>query len=297
MRKLFPLLLTLYCLFNALATLGQNYTPLLNPSNEWQLTSCYEGDCITDIYYTDGDTIVNNLQYKILDGYHYINRNFLVREVIDEKKVFLSIILPNRIDEFLLYDFSLNVGDSIQMRNPLSPFPNNAGFFKLDSIENVFQNNQTYRFFHLSPNENNQISSNAIVWIEGMGGLSIINAPSGIANINGVGKITCFFKNGVLFYQDPSSWGNNCSATLSIASNEKKSPIISYPERKKIKISHAEFINQIACFDMAGNKIYDEKVNSQSSHLIDLKHLNPGIYIIKCFSNQEKFQSFKIVLY
>jgi hypothetical protein len=100
-----------------------------------------------------------------------------------------------------------------------------------------------------------------------------------------------------LFYQDPSNWGNNCSATLSITSNELKSPIISYPERKQIKINYAEFINQMACFDMAGNKIYDQKVNSQSSHIIDFNHLNSGIYILKCFSNDGKFQSYKIVLY
>ncbi len=63
---------------------AQNYKPLLDNFNEWHFTICDFG-CLTDIYYTDGDTVVNNVSYRILDGFHYISRTFLIREDIPAK--------------------------------------------------------------------------------------------------------------------------------------------------------------------------------------------------------------------
>ena len=85
-------------LFYTLSLQSQNYTPLLDQTNKWYVTTCYSG-CITDSYYTDGDTLVNNQMHKILDGYHYISRTFLLREDVNEKKVYLTKISGNRKDE------------------------------------------------------------------------------------------------------------------------------------------------------------------------------------------------------
>ena len=38
---------------------AQSYKQMLNHDSEWQLTVCNNG-CITDIYFTDGDTLYNN---------------------------------------------------------------------------------------------------------------------------------------------------------------------------------------------------------------------------------------------
>ena len=68
---------------------GQSYQEMLNHDIEWQLTSCNNG-CITDVYFTDGDTLYNGFNYKILNGYHYISKTFWLREHINDQKVFLS---------------------------------------------------------------------------------------------------------------------------------------------------------------------------------------------------------------
>ena len=65
---------------------------MLDHSSEWQLTVCNNG-CITDIYYTDGDTTYNNNNYKILNGYHYISKTFWLRENIQNEQVYLSFCL------------------------------------------------------------------------------------------------------------------------------------------------------------------------------------------------------------
>ena len=111
---------------------GQSYQEMLNHDIEWQLTSCNNG-CITDVYYTDGDTLYNAFNYKILNGYHYISKTFWLRENTNDQKVFLSFLQNNIRKEVLLYDFNLSKGDSININNPISPFPANPGMYIVDS--------------------------------------------------------------------------------------------------------------------------------------------------------------------
>lgn len=185
---------------------AQAYTPLLNVYNEWKFTTCYFG-CIDDKYYTDGDTLVDGNTYKILDGYHYISRTFLLREDVIEKKVYLKLANSTlRPNEFLLYDFSLSVGDSTNVYNPISPFPADAGTFILDSIvARPLEDGNSYRHFYLHPIDVVQSGTVRPVWIEGVGSLSLINAPGGTPYVNGVGKLSCFFKNEDLFYSQLDS--------------------------------------------------------------------------------------------
>ncbi|MBV1924471.1 MAG: hypothetical protein KUG68_10645, partial [Flavobacteriaceae bacterium] len=49
--------------------------------------------------------------------------------------------------------------------------------------------------------------------IEGVGSLSIITAPSGDADINEVGHLSCFFKNGESFYSNLDSI-EGCEPTI-----------------------------------------------------------------------------------
>ena len=131
---------------------AQSYKPLLDYYNEWNLRFCFASICDTDLYYTNGDTIVDGMNYKVLDGYHYISRGFLLREDVAQKKVYLKVILPSSTTDYLLYDFSLAVGDSIDMKNPVTPFPEDAGYFTIDSIvPRPLVDGNNYRHFYFSP--------------------------------------------------------------------------------------------------------------------------------------------------
>ena len=160
------------------------------------LTSCNNG-CITDVYYTDGDTSFNNYNYKILNGFHYISKTFWIRENIQEQKIYMSYENPGfERREVLLYDFSLELGDTITLTNPISPFSTNPSDFSVDSIEFILLNNDYHKKITLS-SINNTINESPI-WIEGIGSLSMINAPGGTPDINGAGKLSCYFKNNTL---------------------------------------------------------------------------------------------------
>jgi hypothetical protein len=66
---------------------AQPYVSLLGNLTEWRTVTCNNG-CSTDDYRATGDTLVDGQQYQILDGFHYIQRNFLIREDVLERKVY-----------------------------------------------------------------------------------------------------------------------------------------------------------------------------------------------------------------
>lgn len=182
---------------------GQSYQEMLNHDIEWQLTSCNNG-CITDVYFTDGDTLHNGFNYKMLNGYHYISKTFWLRENTNDQKIFLSFLQNNIRKEVLLYDFNLSKGDSININNPISPFPANPGMYIVDSTSTIQLNDGLYyEHFYLS-SLNPSINENPI-WIEGIGSLSLINSPGGTPNVNGAGKLSCYFNNGNSVYSQLDS--------------------------------------------------------------------------------------------
>ena len=229
---------------------SQDYVPLLDDYNEWQVTNCYFG-CLTDVYYTDGDTITDGHNYKILDGYHFISRSILLREDILEKKVFLNFTQATGNTEYLLYDFSLNIDDSIDMKNPISPFLENAGYYNLDSIiSRPLVNGNDYRHFYFSPSESNIVSTTNAVWIEGAGSLSLINAPSGDPDINGAGHLSCFYKNGDYFYANLDSI-DSCEPTIILNINESNFPL------SNIIVSTNNMLNSCHLINIENIKLID----------------------------------------
>lgn len=292
-------LTTLLAFFTGSWLFAQSYEPLLDQINEWQLTSCNFG-CITDIYYTDGDTLVNNKTYKILDGYHYINRNLLLRENTSEKKVYITILEPQFAEDLLLYDFSLDVGDSIEMLNPITPFPTNGGYFLLDSINMLpLGNGNYYRHFYFSPTPSNTVSTQNAIWVEGVGSLSIINAPGGYPDINAVGHLSCSFKNSELFYSNLDSI-NACQPTIlgipEMIESLKDIQLFSKTEKNHFLLTNTQKVNSISVFGLTGKLIKAIAPKNQSNLNLDLSTFKSGIYILKVKQSNYKQKTFKVVI-
>ena len=279
---------------------SQDYVPLLDDYNEWQVTNCYFG-CLTDVYYTDGDTITDGHNYKILDGYHFISRTILLREDILEKKVFLNFIQATGNTEYLLYDFSLNIDDSIDMKNPISPFLENAGYYNLDSIiPRPLVNGSDYRHFYLSPSESNIVSTTNAIWIEGAGSLSLITAPSGEPDINGAGHLSCFYKNGDYFYTNLDSI-DSCEPTVILNINESNYPLsdIIVSSNNILNSCHLinlENIKLIDIYNINGKKVASYHNNGNKELKFDTTSYQAGIYFIIVYTNQFKKKTIKIII-
>lgn len=272
-------LLLFFSIFIYLNINAQDYTPLLADVNEWQFSTCFMGDCLKDVYFTDGDTLVNNTSYKILDGYHYISRTFLLREDVTTQQVFLLTIINGEENEYLLYNFSMNVGDEIEMLNPFSPFPSSGGMFTLTSIDNIeLVDGTIYKQFNFSPSQGNTISTWNATWIEGIGSLSIVTAPGGNPNFDGVGALSCSFRNGNSFYSNFERV-HSCDAVLNIVENEILSDVNIFPN----PTSDCFYINskiddlKISIIDVMGKVVLEYK----AQQCYDITSLNKGVYFVK----------------
>ncbi len=295
LRKLFCLL-SIACFFRVRA---QEYIPLLDNLNEWHFTTCYTL-CPTDVYYTDGDTIVGGKNYKILNGYHYISRTFLLREDLASKTVYLNLASPGLTKEYLLYDFSLQAGDSIDIKNPITPFPTNAGYYKVDSIVNrSVANGMSPRHFYLSPTPSNTISNTPAIWIEGVGSLSMITAPGGYPDINGVGQLSCFFKNAELFYSNLDSI-SGCEplilGTVVADSGLDKVMMNTIIKDGQCEIYNAKHIRNLNVFDLSGKKLQQITAVGQDKINLDFSKFASGIYLIVAYSEKLEKKVFKIVV-
>ncbi len=181
---------------------AQSYIPMLAERTEWHLTSCNNG-CLTDKFYTRKDTLYNGFHYNILDGFHYQSGAFWLREDSLDQKVYIALWLNSRTpEEYLLYDFALEAGDSILMQNPISPFPANNGYYRCDSVVGrTLLDGLVHRHYYFSASSGNTTIEQPI-WVEGIGSLTMVNAPGGSPSYQGAGQYSCVFKeNSGLIYQ------------------------------------------------------------------------------------------------
>jgi hypothetical protein len=256
--------------------------------------------CITDRFYTNGDTVVDGIDYKVLDGFHFISRSFLLREEVASKKVYLNFVGQNG-GEYLLYNFALNVGDSFDMKNPISPFPEDAGYYQVDSIiPRILADGNDYRHFYLSPVPTNTISNTNAVWVEGAGSLSLLNAPGGFPDINGVGHLSCSFKNGESFYTNLDSI-DTCAPLIVLNLNDFDNPLSNVNVNTFIAnnictLTNTRSVKYIDIYDLHGRRVMDA-VNTENEEIsLDFSSFLSGVYIIALNTKQFKKRTFKVVV-
>ncbi len=290
--------IVLLVIFFSINASSQEYKPLLDNLNEWHFTTCYFG-CLTDVYYTDGDTLVNGKSHKILDGYHYISRTFLLREEVENRKVYMTTVNETSIDEYLLYDFSLSEGEEINLYNPISPFPEDGGVFVVDSIRlRELADTNEYRHFYFSPIPSNTISTENCVWVEGVGSMSIINAPGGKPDINEVGNLSCFFKNTELFYSNLDSIDVCEPIHLGITKPlQNLNEVEIYTSNKISNLINTSNVTMVNVYSIAG-KMLTSEINFERKELIslDLASFTNGVYIIVAYSINNTKKTFKIII-
>ena len=277
----------------------QQYKPLLDTYNQWSVRYCFSG-CSTDIYYTNGDTIVDAMNYKVLDGYHFISRGFLLREDVTEKKVYLKTILPSGIREYLLYDFSLEVGDSIDIKNPASPFIEDAGYYKVDAITLLpLVDSNLYRHFYLSPAASNTISENDAIWVEGVGSLSLINAPGGDPDVNSAGRVACMFKDGVSFYADLDIIEDCEDIILDkplFQPTINNSKIINGLVINEFSVINIQPFFALAIYNLNGQLLQQVNLNNQNKVTLNLSGYKPAMYLIILKSQDATHQVLKALV-
>ncbi|UKN00637.1 T9SS type A sorting domain-containing protein [Paracrocinitomix mangrovi] len=280
------LVLLFFHLLIGLSATAQNYRPLLKHFNEWHVVTCNNG-CTEDVYFTDKDTLINGDHFHVLDGYHYISRTFLLREDTNDRQVFLYKIWDDKnSQEFLIYDFSLAVGDSVEIHNPISPLPSDPGYFRLDSTEWItLDDGEDYKFFYLTALNPGQAGTNNTIWVEGIGSLSLINTPGSMPLYDGAGNLSCFFNQLTLHYSDTDSIPNGCVQVntdlgLLDAIADEHFKIYPNPANKQIQIELNTTLKPsfIKLVDSRGKIVYQN--DEGSIEPIDVSVLENGLYFV-----------------
>jgi hypothetical protein len=276
---------------------SQAYTPMLTTYAEWHVTNCYFG-CLTDKYYTVGDTVINTFHYKFLDLYHY-NKNFVIREDTNTRKIYMRLLFdPMPAKEYLLYDFSLHVNDTTSIQNPGSPYPKYAGSFVVDSIKLKPLVNKSYRFFYLHALDSITSNTKTTIWVEGIGSLCLINTPGAMPQINGIGQLTCYFNNGTNEYSNLDSI-TDCTPVHPLGIKEINEPtnylVTQNFDSKNISIIFKkEDIYKIQIYSIDGKLLF-YKENSDSNHLeINIEPFTKGLLFLKIENENGFYSTYKL---
>ena len=346
-------LLLIFLFFLPTLLPAQNYKPLLDSVNNW----CYTGNdlpvnipdtflagpCYYPIsngfenknYYTLGDTLINGTIYKPLENadyyYNYNCRTGYIKEDTALRKVYFmdNVFSP----EIVLYDFSMQLSDTITLHFYNSPGYYENGIYQLDSIKPFITATgfSTKAFYLNCPNCSN--SQRTIEWIEGIGSrgspvLPFDNNYGGgglFAGLCGTWSAFPFdytailtsFAHGSRLYYDSCiipfvinnscfEYHDTCNFWIICGAIQEQDLSITIsvhpnPSNRFITITTGKVYNNLVRFiikNLAGQSVYSGGqvlLSEGKNHSLDISFLKPGIYIVECLlNNKTLFKKFVV---
>jgi len=298
MKKLLFLIALIYSVSAKAQT--SVYHPFPDSNAVWN-TESYN-DCIlgsNDDNYSitmTGDTIINAKTYHklftpFIQSYIYgscspngiTGYKGAIRQDTAAKKVFC--VLPYESTEQLLYDFNMQVGDTVKGVLETYPCPVDT----VHAIDSIIIGNSYRKRWLIN-------SCYGIYIIEGIGSTAglLMASPGCITDANLQG-IICFQENDITLYPDTAS---NCQLITSINSVEKNSNKIKAfpnPSNGSFTVAFDQPLNilEIRISDLLGKNVLQKQTENQSN--IKINNLNFGTYIITIFDKDYKATNIKVV--
>lgn len=282
---------------------AQAYEPLIDTTKQWNFLYHVEsGECKgnNDILYDytiaqrfGGDTIINGLKYNKLENCTndstYKNwkfYNYCIREVVDSQKVYIN---EHWGTETLLYDFSLEKGDSLYFIGvPVL----------IDSVAIKFIANKNRKVQYITC----YMDNTGFELIEGVGtkfGLYehydwFMGRTGSFPTYN----LLCFSKNSELLYKNGEScFLYNDYTNISNKLSKKEFSIFPNPVSERITIINNSQINDviISISTVEGRLVLREKmIDTQMDFLVN--QLIDGLYFFTISRNNEIINQEKIIV-
>ena len=190
---------------------AQDYHPIVEDGKQWNVLFSYPWNPpepqhkYTDIYKIEGDTLLDGVSYKVM----YATRNEdltgwnlwgFLRET-EDRQVFSR--RPSTSDEQLLYDFSMEVGDTICMCDYGYDECCMVVIEKGETIVNGEPRQQIVLEYPFG----NGVEE---VWIEGIGSLYGIVDSGSLFLTGGSTNLLCYYEDGDLIWQNTTPGYNEC---------------------------------------------------------------------------------------
>ena len=281
------LALTLFFIFILLKTNCQNYIQFPTHNARWSSTEQFmdlgNPNYSYEYYKTNGDTLINGFQYTIIDRNDFPKYCF-----IRDKNGFVYCKYSNNsyIDttEFLLYNFNLLIGDTIQI--PMAGYEIHYYKGHVVSVDSILVG----KIYH------KRIGINTEGWdpfefIEGIGSLQGLLYPEN-PWVDWMVELTCFSQNDTIF--DLTGNGvtssGECWQTVNIKERKSsKSTIFPNPTKGLINIT-GQKVDKSELYTISGQKILETKLNK-----FNLEKYNNGVYLLKIYYPDESFENIKII--
>ncbi|MFC1730058.1 T9SS type A sorting domain-containing protein [candidate division KSB1 bacterium] len=297
-------LLTFIFLIFLILGQAQTYIPFAEDSNSvWKGSfndqSSYPMPTYYHAYkhYFCGDTIINSEYYRKLcsDGYYYWQggpktyyTNFFsgaIRE--DSKKVYYQI----NTQDTLLYDFTLNVGDTLKTYNTYNKNIFDS-VFTIDSIDSVLlKDNRYHKRFHIAG------------WfpftyiIEGIGSTTGLLDP--LVQFECNYELGCFAEDTAVVYPDNVTICDLIIPGMDEIDTEMEQIVI-YPnpvtDVSVMTINEAFKYRELIFYDNLGRKIKTIKIKDQSKIQIRSSSLDKGAYYYQLHDNNKKIITGKFLV-
>lgn len=259
-----------------------------------------------DRFYLDGDTIMEGRIYnKVYNFLNWNQRNFVggIRQDTAAKRVYTklnnwmypiyppSIILFQDTGDVLLYDFSLEIGDSIKIPSVFSYYQ----YMYVINVDSIVVQGSYRKYLVLNSLLHPWVNS---YWIEGIGSLNGLFWPRFDQEF-GICNLECMSQDSVQLYIMDGGVGN-CPYIPNKLLNKKitvELRIFPNPVHDNLTLNIPRLeTNEVVytIFDFTGNLIVQKcKISTEQSH-IDVAFLNEGIYIIQ-IGIENQFYNYKFI--
>lgn len=271
------------------------YSPMLNEGSEWHHYFWFEASCNHKLI-VENDTIINGISYKKIENQgdicNYPAKIYL-REDLSEKEVFY---LFNDTTEIKIYDFSMQIGDTLKSLHPYFNFE-----LVLDSISSKlpqFSPCSNYpEIFIQSPKVFYLTSLGCdncepVVWVESIGNIANPFVPEVPWTAGNLGDaLLCHFDGtGIkdyyyVFCEEPEPC---MGPILSTELEPKENNIIVFPNPSGneiyLRVTNENVrIVKVNFYDSSGRLI---GFKNQPLHTIDLSNFVAGIIFMEISTNQ-----------
>ena len=203
MKKHLLILILALPIFIGQGVKAQEYIRLLEENKQWNVVDVSGFGWVaatTFIYKTTlRDTLIDNKLYNIIEKYDSLSNHTSYEFVREDStgKVFLNSNYPFANNELLLYDFSLEVGDTISLYNEID-------FVVISTDSITLLNNEkrkTWKFEAANAIDKcNYYPNDDDVWIEGVGSINGLLSP-GCKSYTDYFQLLCFYEDGNILYK------------------------------------------------------------------------------------------------
>lgn len=296
-------------LFNLISS-AQDYKSLPTGPAKWEGTLIWYAnhliDNSVDEFYstkkiqTGITKIIDSVEYRVIsifeDSYNYLIPDTLyIRE--EGEKIFYRD--KSFLNERILYDFTLNEGDTFIFHSPLYE---DSTLFWIEHIDSILVGNSYHKRHYIYDITH---SWTDLVFIEGVGSnydLFYPYYPDFYFHLSGSAVVlNCFqnedtsYQTQLYYYNDIEYFypSNNCSLLLSTTEKDFHKPYdFSYNSNEIfITLNNNKYSSiQVSLIDVLGRKYYGE-TGFENNYQINIRNLPSGVYYIEVKVNENTFHS------